>query len=277
MTDLGLSPFSCPSCKPASFPCSQPSCQPSCRAVDDIVLDAEVVAITVVGLLLGLVQGEVLQVFADRIQSRGGGVLLDFAVLEVLDPFLQRGHGDLVELVDADQVVFGKDVSGQVGQDSVLVADGNLQVVVGVDPDEVGASVVEVFLALTEVEVEDADGVDLLDVVVALLASDVLGDGLGDAVEDAFEVVALAVVLDFDEDDLVLAVAGLDVDAVGLVVLVVAVAFAFEDFEDADGFVQQDGEEAFEDGEIGLLAQEAFDGPVEADVAVGFRGHGSGF
>ena len=232
MTDLGLSPFSCPSCKPASFPCSQPSCQPSCRAVDDIVLDAEVVAITVVGLLLGLVQGEVLQVFADRIQSRGGGVLLDFAVLEVLDPFLQRGHGDLVELVDADQVVFGKDVSGQVGQDSVLVADGNLHV---------------------------------------------LGDGLGDAVEDAFEVVALAVVLDFDEDDLVLAVAGLDVDAVGLVVLVVAVAFAFEDFEDADGFVQQDGEEAFEDGEIGLLAQEAFDGPVEADVAVGFRGHGSGF
>ena len=154
---------------------------------------------------------------------------------------------------------------------------GNLQMVVGVDPDEVGASVVEVVLALTEVEVEDADGVDLLDVVVALPASDVLGDGLGDAVEDAFEVVALAVVLDFDEDDLVLAVAGLDVDAVGLVVLVVAVAFAFEDFEDADGFVQQDGEEAFEDGEIGLLAQEAFDGPVEADVAVGFLGHGTGF
>lgn len=243
----------------------------------DIVLDAEVLAIAVVGLLFGLVQGEVLQVLADRIQARGGGVLLDFAVLEVLDPFLQGGHGDLVELVDADQVVFGEDVGGQVGEDGVLVADGNLQVVVGVDPDEVGASVVEVVLALTEVEVEDADGVDLLDVVVALPASDMLGDGLGDAVEDAFEVVSFAVVLDFDEDDLVLAVAGLDVDAVGLVVLVDAVAFAFEDFEDSDGLAQQDGEEAFEDGEVGLLVQEALDGPVEADVAVGFLGHGSGF
>ena len=80
------------------------------------------------------------------------------------------------------------------------------------------------------------------------------GDGFRRAVEDAFQVMQFACVLDLDENDLPFAVQGFDVDAVVLVVGTFLVAFALEDFDDLDLFVQHDGQEAVEHVEIGLLA-----------------------
>ena len=75
-------------------------------------------------------------------------------------------------------------------------------------------------------------------------------------------------VLYLDDDDLALAVERLDVDAVELVVRSFLVALAFEDFDNLDLFAQHDGQETVEHIEIGLLAQQTLDGPVEANIPV---------
>ena len=79
---------------------------------------------------------------------------------------------------------------------------------------------------------------------------DVLGDGLGGAVEDAFEEVEVVGLLDLDDDDVAEAVLGFDVDAVELVVFVALVALAFEEFGDDDVFVEDGGDESL-DGILG--------------------------
>ncbi len=57
-----------------------------------------------------------------------------------------------------------------------------------------------------------------------------LRDRLGHAVEDALEVVVLLGLLYLHEDDVAVAVLGLDVDAVVLVLPVLLVALALKDF-----------------------------------------------
>ena len=43
------------------------------------------------------------------------------------------------------------------------------------------------------------------------------------------------------------------------------IGFAFEELEDSDVVFEKFGEKTFKNGEIRLAAQQAFDGPVEAD------------
>ena len=136
------------------------------------------------------------------------------------------------------------------------------------DAFELALPVVEVVVAHAEVEVEDVDGEDLLDVLVVLAGGDVLGDGLGGGVEDTFEEVEVIGLLDLDEDDLAEAVLGLDVDAVELVLFVLLVALAFEEFGDGDVLAEDGGDEPLEDGEVGLVAEDVLGGPVETDDIV---------
>ena len=95
-----------------------------------------------------------------------------------------------------------------------------------------------------------------------------LGDGLGDTVEDALQVVQLAGVLYLDDDDFALAVLGFDVHTVELVVLCLLVAFAFEYFQYMDGFSKEYGQKTFEHAEIRFLAEQTFDCPVKSDILV---------
>ena len=136
--------------------------------------------------------------------------------------------------------------------------------------EELALSVVEVVLAIAEVVVEDVYGEDLLDVLVVLSDFDVLCDGLGGAVNDALEEVEVFGELDLDDDDLAEAVEGFDIDAVGFVVFVLSVALAFEELCDLDGFTDDGGDEAFEDFEVGFVAEHVFGCPVETDDIVVF-------
>ena len=95
-----------------------------------------------------------------------------------------------------------------------------------------------------------------------------LRDGLGHAVEDTLQVIQLPRVLYLDDDDLALAVAGLDIHPVELVTLRELVALALQQFHDGDGLTQEHGEETLQHAEVGLLAQQALDGPVETDISV---------
>ena len=134
--------------------------------------------------------------------------------------------------------------------------------------DEMVLPVIDIVRSDADIEIKDADGVDFLDFLVAFTYGDMFGDSFGDAVEDAFQVMQFACVLYLDEDDFAFAVQGFDVDAVELVIGAFLVAFAFEDFDDLDFFVQHHGQETVEHIEIGLLAQQTLDGPVEANIPV---------
>ena len=79
-------------------------------------------------------------------------------------------------------------------------------------------TVVQVIVALANVEIENADGVYLLHLGVKFSQLDMLRDGLGNAEEDALQIVYLARVLHLDDNDFILTVARLDVHTVELIV-----------------------------------------------------------
>ena len=90
------------------------------------------------------------------------------------------------------------------------------------------------------------------------------GNGLCHAVEYTFQIMHFARVLNFYDDNIALAVFGLDIHAVELIIFSLLVAFTFQDLNDFDRFTNEHGEEPLKDIEVGLLSQQAFDSPVEA-------------
>ena len=140
----------------------------------------------------------------------------------------------MVELVHPDDEVFRKDVLGRHHLDAFIVARVDLERVVRVDTHQTVLAMIEVVGTLAQVEIEDADGIDLLHVEVSLAERHVLRDGLGHPIEHTLEEIQLARLLDLHQDDFALAVARLDVDAVELVALVLLVALALKDFHNLD-------------------------------------------
>ena len=134
--------------------------------------------------------------------------------------------------------------------------------------DKLVLAMVQIVAPHAQVEIQDADGIHFLDLAIRVAQVDVLRDGLGHAVEDTLQVIQLPRVLYLDDDDLALAVAGLDIHPVELVTLRELVALALQQFHDGDGLTQEHGEETFQHAEVGLLAQQALDGPVETDISV---------
>ena len=116
----------------------------------------------------------------------------------------------------------------------LLLLYGESQGVSRVHPLEYRLSVIDVVAALTDVEVDDTDGVHLshLGILVALV--DVLSDGLGRPVEHPLEIVNLGVVLYLDNNQLTFGILGEHVHPVELVVGGLLVALAFEHALDYD-------------------------------------------
>ena len=162
----------------------------------------------------------------------------------------------------------GKNLGRQAGYDGIPVAHVDSQTIAGMHTCEMILPVVEIVRPHAQIEIEDTDRVDLLYFLIAFAQRDMLGDGFGYAVKDAFEVMHFAGVLNFDDDNLTFAVQGFDIDTVEFVVGTFLVAFAFENFEDTNFFTQHNGQETVEHIEVGLLTQQTFDGPIEADIPV---------
>ena len=80
------------------------------------------------------------------------------------------------------------------------------------------------------------------------------GNGLGHAVQYAFQIINLPRVLHLHEYNFSLAVLGLDVHAVELVGLGQLVPFAFQYFHDLRLVLEEHCEQPFQHGEVGLVA-----------------------
>jgi hypothetical protein len=97
---------------------------------------------------------------------------------------------------------------------------------------------------------------------------DMLGDGFGDTVEQTLKEVQFACLLDFYKHNLAARRAGFDVDTVEFVILRRLVRFAFENLHDFHLLADKYGNQSFEYGEIGLVAQHALGRPIETYVSV---------
>ena len=168
-----------------------------------VLVHQDVQMIVILGALFA-VHLQIFQPLACLLQSWSRGVLLDVSGLEVVEPFLKGSSGQFVEFVHADDIIFWEHLFWCSHAQCVPVALAYAQVVAGMYARQLRLPVVEVVGPLSQVEVDDVDGVDFLDVLVALSARYVLRDGLCHAVEHALQVVKLACLLYLHEDDFVL-------------------------------------------------------------------------
>ena len=150
----------------------------------------------------------------------------------------------------------------------VTLVPRQLERVLGMDARQRGLPVVEIVGTLAEVEIQDVDADHLPDPLVVLAHLHVLGDGLRHAIEHALQIVQLAALLNLDDDDLAAGILGLDVHAVELVVPVLLVRLALEQFHDRHLLTDEHGNQTFEDGEVGLVAEHILRCPVETDISV---------
>ena len=217
---------------------------------------------------VGIVHLHVQQFLACLAQSWCLGVVLDVSVLQVVEPFFEWSLSHLVELIDAYDEVFGKHLLGCFHLEGVFLSHAHAQRVLCMHAHEGVRSVIQVVGSLSEVEVDDADGIDLLHLTVGSSQRDVLRYRLCHSVEDALQVVQLPGELHLYYDDLSLGVLGFDVHAVELVVLCFLIAFALQYFLYFNGLAQQHGDESFQYSKVGLVAQHALHCPVETDVFV---------
>ena len=108
---------------------------------------------------------------------------------------------------------------------------------------------------LADVEIKHADGIDFFHLIVFLTQRNMFRNGLGYTIKYPFQIIKLTGVLDFDDDNLILAVLGLDVYPVELVVGGQLVTLAFQNFDNLDLLADEYGKESFENTEIRFLSQ----------------------
>ena len=130
------------------------------------------------------------------------------------------------------------------------------------NPGEYGLPVIDIIGTLTHIEVDDADGVDLFHLIVTAR------DCLGRAVEDTLQIMEFAAQLNLDDDDVTAAVLGLDVHTVELVVLRFLVSLTLQNLYNLDRLIKQNRHKSLKYGKVGLVAEQAFHGPVKANISV---------
>ena len=108
-----------------------------------------------------------------------------------------------------------------------------------VHPKELGLAMVDIVLSVSKIEIEDIDGDDLDDFIVAFGFGEMFRDSLCRGKQNTLEVIEFPFVLDFDEDNFVLLVPDLHVYPVGFVLGGLPIAFAFQDLENRDVFLQE--------------------------------------
>ena len=155
--------------------------------------------IIVVGTSLFGRHAEILQTFARLLQARHRGVGLDILVLQVLHPLFQRTDGQCVELVDTDDEIFGEHVLRVLHMQIITLMSSQLQRVVRMHTHQRCLTMIQVVGPLAQIEIDDIDGIDFLDMIVALTAANMLGHGLGHTIEHTLQIVQLARLLNLDQ------------------------------------------------------------------------------
>ena len=197
----------------------------------------------------------IFQLLASLSKSGSSSIRTNSSVFQVLHPFIQRSSSHLIKLVYADKNVFRENFGGHTGNDGITLLNIYLQLVTGMYTYKVILPMVQEIASLSYVKVEDTDGVDFLHLIVSITQRDMFGDSLCHSIKDTFQIIEFAGILYFDDDNLVLTVACLDVNTVELVIGSLLISFTFQYFDNRDFFTQKYSKETFKHTKIGLLPQ----------------------
>ena len=222
----------------------------------------------VVCVAFGVAHRVVLEFLACFAQTRGCGLFVDYSFLEITHPFFKRRLCHFVEVVHTHKIVCGEYLCRVFRLDDTLLFSADDKVVLGMDTHEIVLPDIQIIGATTKVEVENADGVDLLHLLISIAELYVFGYCFSHAVEDTFEIIKLARILHLHNDYLSLRVFGFDIHAVELVVGRYLIAFAFENLHYFYLFVEEDGKKTLQHVEVGLLTQQSLNGPVKSYASI---------
>ena len=123
-----------------------------------------------------------------------------------------------------------------------------------------------IVVARAEIEIEDIDGVDLLDDPVVLAYAYLPVDGRGRAEDDALEEVALLRQLNLHDDVLALLGLGLHVHAIALVLETVLTVLTLQNLGDGHRLLDKHLYKSLKHLLVRYVAKDALDGPVEAYI-----------
>ena len=189
-------------------------------------------------------------------------------VFQVVEPLLKRGLGHRIELVDTDDEVLWEYLCGGLHVDNILLLRVHLQLIMRMDTDETCLTMIEIVGTPAEVKIHDAHVIDLLHLVVQIAQLDVIRQGLGNPIEDAFEIVELTCELDFYKDNLSAGIDGFHIYTVVLVVFLFLIPFTLKNRRDGYLLAKQHGNQSFENVKISLVAKHTLHGPVKTNVFV---------
>ena len=127
---------------------------------------------------------------------------------------------------------------------------------------------VNIVIALAEVKIYNIDRIDLANFVISLSKADVLGDGFGDAIGHAMEIIQFTVVLYFEQHKYATVILGEEVDTVKFVVGSLLIPFAFQYVFYMNFAAKNDSKQTFKHYVVGFVAQDAFDGPVKPNKII---------
>ena len=125
---------------------------------------------------------------------------------------------------------------------------------------------IEIVGTLTQIEVDDADGVHLLYLVVLAAQIDMFCNRLGYTIENTLQIIKFACLLNLNDDNLIFGVLGLDVDAIELVFLVLLVSLTLQYLDNPDLFVEQYCHQSFEHIKVSLVAKHALHRPIKSYI-----------
>ena len=215
-----------------------------------------------------VIHHQVLQLLACFSQTGSLRVILDMAVLQVVHPLLKRCGGHLVEFVHADDEVFGEQFLGRLHANHTFLLHVDAQRVFRMDTRKLAHAVIQIVGTLPQIEIDNADGIHLLDVAVGAPQLDVLRNGFRRSVKNPLQIVQLARQLNLYDKYLAAVVLRLDVHTVVLVVDGVLVSLALQEFHYVHRLAEQHRDEPFKHTKIGLVAKHPLHGPVESYVFV---------
>ena len=107
----------------------------------------------VVGTLLLWSHAQEFQSFLRLLQTRSRRIWADVFILQIAYPLLQRVSGQLVELIDADDVIFWKYVFGRHDPQVFPLMLRQTEHIAIVNTSKRGLSVIEIIGALAELEI----------------------------------------------------------------------------------------------------------------------------
>ena len=132
---------------------------------------------------------------------------------------------------------------------------------------EGGDTMIGIVVTIAEVEVEDVNGINLLDNTIVLAYAYLVSDTLSRPEEDALEEIALLGQLHLHNDILAFRGFGLHIYTVGLVLASILIPFALQYLSDGQRLTQKHGDKPLKHFLICLVAKDTLDGPIETYIS----------